>query len=289
MKNRQFRRSWIASFCRCWASSQPSTAVPPLVALFLAGLLGVVSIRLPTCLSAAPSGDEPAEKPAAEEKPTTSLDDELLKGLGGDPLGELEDLLPPKPKATTEESHRDATDELDDELLKSLERGEDMGGEGQDDGNPLVRISRRMRQVEKRILDNKSDDETQDLQKQIVSDLEKLVEEIKRRSQSSSSSSQQQMTSAREKINQPQTTTSRRAGTPSDKAARDSTQRQGSPEVRKPDMAQMQDLLKDVWGELPARLRQQIMQSSVEQFLPKYELLIEEYFKALVKRRQDRP
>jgi hypothetical protein len=50
----------------------------------------------------------------------------------------------------------------------------------------------------------------------------------------------------------------------------------------------MQDLLKNVWGELPPRLRQQMLQSSMEQFLPKYELLIEEYFKTLVNRRQQR-
>jgi hypothetical protein len=53
-------------------------------------------------------------------------------------------------------------------------------------------------------------------------------------------------------------------------------------------MAQMNDLLKDVWGQLPERMRQQMMQSSVEEFLPKYELLIEDYFKALSNRQTEK-
>jgi hypothetical protein len=46
-------------------------------------------------------------------------------------------------------------------------------------------------------------------------------------------------------------------------------------------------MLKDIWGELPPRLRQQMMQSSIEKFIPKYELLIEEYFKALAEKQRD--
>ena len=71
------------------------------------------------------------------------------------------------------------------------------------------------------------------------------------------------------------------SGRPSDQASRDSSDQLQKREDHKPDAAQIQQLLKDVWGELPPRLRQQMMQSSVEKFLPKYELLIEDYFKAL--------
>jgi hypothetical protein len=51
-------------------------------------------------------------------------------------------------------------------------------------------------------------------------------------------------------------------------------------------MAQMQELLKDVWGHLPDRLKEQMLQSPVDEFLPKYEFEIEEYFKALVKQQE---
>ena len=46
-------------------------------------------------------------------------------------------------------------------------------------------------------------------------------------------------------------------------------------------MDQMKGLLKDLWGQLPLRDREQMLQSSPEQFLPKYELLIEKYYKRL--------
>jgi hypothetical protein len=39
--------------------------------------------------------------------------------------------------------------------------------------------------------------------------------------------------------------------------------------------------MRQAWGNLPERLREQMMQSSVDGFLPKYERLIEEYFKRL--------
>jgi hypothetical protein len=39
--------------------------------------------------------------------------------------------------------------------------------------------------------------------------------------------------------------------------------------------------MKDAWGNLPERIREQMMQTSVDEFLPKYELLIEKYFQRL--------
>ena len=47
------------------------------------------------------------------------------------------------------------------------------------------------------------------------------------------------------------------------------------------DMGQMQSLIKRLWGHLPEQQRQQMLESSVEEFLPKYELQIERYFQRL--------
>ena len=41
------------------------------------------------------------------------------------------------------------------------------------------------------------------------------------------------------------------------------------------------ELVKDLWGHLPERQRQQILQPLSEDFLPKYATEIEEYFRAL--------
>ena len=47
--------------------------------------------------------------------------------------------------------------------------------------------------------------------------------------------------------------------------------------------------MKDVWGQLPAREREQMLQSPPEQFLPKYELLLEKYYKRLAEEQKRRP
>jgi hypothetical protein len=51
--------------------------------------------------------------------------------------------------------------------------------------------------------------------------------------------------------------------------------------LQRADAQQMQGLLKDLWGQLPEKAREQMLQTSPEQFLPKYELMIEQYFKRL--------
>ncbi len=47
------------------------------------------------------------------------------------------------------------------------------------------------------------------------------------------------------------------------------------------DMDRMRELIKGLWGELPAHQREQMLQLPIEEFLPKYELLIEKYFRRL--------
>lgn len=46
-------------------------------------------------------------------------------------------------------------------------------------------------------------------------------------------------------------------------------------------MQTTRNLIQELWGHLPERDRQQVIQPTVETFLPKYELLITEYFKRL--------
>ncbi len=48
-------------------------------------------------------------------------------------------------------------------------------------------------------------------------------------------------------------------------------------------------MLKEAWGQLPPHAREQMLQSPPEQFLPKYELLIEKYYKRLADQQQAKP
>jgi hypothetical protein len=188
---------------------------------------------------------------------------------------------------------------LDDELLKGLGDGEDvdLGGKPGDLGgkaaadNPLFDLGRRMREAEQRIAATRSDDETQQLQDRIAADLAKLIKELQRRKKSSSSSpsSKNQQTAEREKVEQPDSTDAGGQEAASDAPAQDSTNLTKNRKAQTPDAAQMEDALKDIWGQLPAHLRQQMEQYAKEELLPKYELQIEEYFRALAKGQRERP
>jgi hypothetical protein len=46
-------------------------------------------------------------------------------------------------------------------------------------------------------------------------------------------------------------------------------------------LARLQILLRQVWGHLPPKIRDQMQSGLIEEFLPKYERLIEEYYSRL--------
>ena len=163
--------------------------------------------------------------------------------------------------------------------------GEDVGGAEED---PLARVGRQMRAVEGLIERQDSADETAHLQKRIVSDLAKVIEQLESQSQkpsNSKQSSQQQKTAERKPVKQPGNS-SQPGDKPNEKPPSDSTDRLGKNDVQRVDMDQMKGLLKDLWGQLPLRDREQMLQSSPEQFLPKYELLIEKYYKRLAEQQK---
>ena len=261
-------------------------------------------------------------EPKVGDKVTNSLDDELLKGLGESaedehlpsgkrpaakkPTGQPARSTPapqqrPKEKPAARPS-RPA--DLDDELLKGLGDGEDikLGDKPADDeadgdaNNPLGDLERRMRDVESRIAEAQSDESTQRIQNKIVDDLSRIIKELqksKKSSSSSSSSKQNQQTAEREKVDQPDASEQADAAggqeTASNQPAKDSSDMMNQRKSESPDAAQLGDALKDIWGQLPAHLRQQMEQYAKEELLPKYELQIEEYFRALARGQQERP
>jgi hypothetical protein len=64
-------------------------------------------------------------------------------------------------------------------------------------------------------------------------------------------------------------------------AARDSTDRLNGPGAKPVDKADIGELAKQLWGHLPQRTREQMLQSFSEDFLPKYQREIEEYYRRL--------
>lgn len=64
-------------------------------------------------------------------------------------------------------------------------------------------------------------------------------------------------------------------------AARDSTDRLDRSSAQPVDKGQVDEMVKAVWGQLPERSREQMMQFYSNEFLPKYELEIEQYYRRL--------
>ena len=106
-----------------------------------------VTVGLVLAVGARLAADEPTDKKATAEK-----------------------LAAPQP-VIQEEPKPDA------ELLRSLE---DKLGHHDHSDDPLLRAGRRMREVEQRIGRADTGDETQTEQKQIVKDLEELIERLKK-------------------------------------------------------------------------------------------------------------
>jgi hypothetical protein len=214
---------------------------------------------------------------AAADKPAPpSLDDQLLDDLDTE-------LLPAKGKPVAEKTEKPtpprakpgADAGLDEKLLDEID-GEDVELGPKTD--PLTRIGKNMRKVESLIDGRDISARTQDMQRQIVRDLDLLLEQTKKQCQggqckSPSSPQQGSKTAAGKKPAE---------GDPGNKPARDSTERLGK--AGKTDVKSQEELdemVKRVWGHLPEKVRGQMQNVSMENFLPKYEKLIEEYYKRL--------
>ena len=215
---------------------------------------------------------------AAAQQPR-SLDDELLEDLRADPVDEFDrELFGPADK---QGGPGDPVGQEDEDLSGRLRRELGAAAVAEDD-NPLLEVARQMREVEGRIAENDSGPATRELQEQIISDLELLIEQARKSCrQCQPGDSQSQQAASRRPIGSPPKQGSG-GKQPSDKPATASSRRpDGNGQTRRPDMEQMRELLKQLWGELPPRERERMLQAPPEEFLPKYELLIEEYFRRL--------
>ncbi len=200
----------------------------------------------------APKGDKKAAgaKPSLDQQLLDDLDRELLKGLpASKSRGKADSKSPAQPPQARE---------------------------GTEPQNPLAKIAERMRSVENKIAAHDTSAATQENQSLIVSDLESLLEAAKKAQQrgkpqgGKGSPSGQTGTGTGDAV----------AGPP-----RDSTNRIERGTKEQAETADVKDLRRRIWGHLPEKLRDEMQESMSEQFLPKYERLIEEYYKRLAEER----
>lgn len=227
-----------------------------------------------------------APKPSANN----SLDEELLEDLKDempDKDGAAEKDPEPAPRPAKPAEPPDRVDKpLDEQLLEDLE-----DPHAEDDAqDPLQRVGQKMRKAQGLIARRQSGGETQKLQHEIVAEIDKLLKEAARKQSSSKSpSSSKQQASKREQASQPsQPASAGGQGQASNNPARDSDARMQDRRAERPDPQTTRDLMQELWGHLPERERQQVLQTPMETFVPKYELMIKEYFKRLAETARER-
>lgn len=207
-----------------------------------------------------------------EQRPST-LDDLLLPDLGGEIANTFEaatsDVAPAEP----------------DVLAPAV------------GGHKLLPLTRRMREAQSRIARADCGPETQATQQAILAGLDRLIVETQKRCGQCGSGpkppagAQRRQTSG-QSCNKPGDKPGQCEGKAGDKPGGSGKAQAGhadskSPDAPRVDMDEMKSTMKRLWGELPARQRQEMLQLPVEQFLPEYEQLIEDYFRRLSREKGD--
>ncbi len=203
-----------------------------------------------------------AADPKPKDSTKKSLDDALLDDLDSDLLDGLGDDIPTK---TTDKPQSSKTSDVDQDLLDQIGEGEDVELGKKTD--PLTRIGKRMRTAERLIAGRDTSEKTQRLQKEILEDLAALIDVQKKRA--AQANGQRKKRPGNGNVNP-------EAG--SSAGPERSTPRVGKTDVIKKDLTSQQDLYKKTWGKLPKRRVEEMLNSNIESFLPKYAKLIEEYF-----------
>jgi hypothetical protein len=232
--------------------------------------------------------------PAKPKAPNNSLDDALLDDLDNELLDGVKD-LPKPPKAGQRPSPGQNADDAspadspDDDAMTS----DDANSAAPTGDDPLIRIGQEMRTLEKLIERQRAAEDTEKLQGQVLTELAELIKKLEQQSQCQSSSSSkpssaQNQQASRDNVKQPKPGGNAPAQN-SPRPAKESTDRLGKNETQKPDADAVKGLLKDAWGQLPPHAREQMLQSPPEEFLPKYELLIEKYYKRLADEQRQKP
>jgi hypothetical protein len=225
--------------------------------------LGLISINLS---AADEAGGE------SNSKAPSSLDEQLLEGLDDGPAD--------KATGTGQESSRSkGKSPLDEELLRDL--GGEVGGE--DTGkpsaspDPLVAIGQRMRAVESRLTEQKLDGQTRQLQQKILADLATLMQECKKQCQGGGGkpgSKPGKSGKGSQAGNSP-------AGQAPADTARDSSEKLRNRATERSDNGALVNAMKESWGNLPEHARKHLANMNKDVFLPKYEIMLEKYFKRL--------
>jgi hypothetical protein len=204
------------------------------------------------------------------------LDD--LPAEGGTPILEAQPTLPAA----------DSLEQPDPELRYFPLRFDDVGKDGEDFGGgrpsgplQLARAGQGMRQAELLLRKEATLDQASDAQVQVVAQLDDLIRELSKQCNGQSGATSNASPPPSQRTQRKPGKTGNRPGQGS-RAARDSNaQLRDSASDRVSSKDELEKRVEQLWGHLPERQREQMLQSFSDEFLPKYELEIGRYFERL--------
>jgi hypothetical protein len=161
-------------------------------------------------------------------------------------------------------------------------------------GNPIEKIGSKMRRLAQILREQsaKENPQTEPLQQQIIKQLNALLEELRKQAQqqsstSSSSSPRQgqgkEQKDSRSSVGKSLSQVEQKSAheqQDSNQPARDSTERLGNATPRI-NLAELVEVIKDVWGHLPEKDRERLRQLSADQVMPGHDVAVEKYFRRL--------
>ena len=159
------------------------------------------------------------------------------------------------------------------------------------EGDPIVSIGKKMSDLATLLgkASPTTDPHVGKLQRQIIEQLDALLKQLEEQSQGQASSSsasggdgRQQDTRTRIGSGAPETSGPQTAGKgePKEGDSRESSQRlgQATPKIN---LAELLQVVKQVWGHLPEKERERLRQLSGDQVLPGHDVAVEKYFRRL--------
>jgi hypothetical protein len=147
------------------------------------------------------------------------------------------------------------------------------------------RIAKNMNQAEKRLQKSDPGEATQQTQRDIVHDLDELIEQSRRQQQQPPSGGASSSSSSNSSRRQQSRTSARRPSpAPQPQAPNQNGNNPRGGKTSSDGMSKIADLYKDVWGHLPETLRQEMDQYSREQFMSKYGDLLKQYYATIAEK-----
>lgn len=152
-----------------------------------------------------------------------------------------------------------------------------------EENDPLIVALELMKESQLRLARKDTGEQTQQIQKKIIDVFDSLMNQAMQTAQPQPSlgttqNSQQQRQQETPQTSQAQPTQSERGNNTGPQSAGSSTQR-----------SELSQVLQKIWGELPERERNMVLQHATEAIVPKYRPLIEAYYRELSRGRESSP